>query len=303
MTAVGKILVFLNLIFSVATAGLIVMVFTTRASWKAEYEKVKNVAVVAEAAYKSEKTARENDVKSRDSQIKSQADTIAALTSERDGYRKQFDDSRAQIAKAREEITAAVSNHQALSNEVTSLKVERDTLAGDVNTLRGKVLATQKELNDQKLLAVNNRIEADSFKAKSDRLLTRLEEVEKNLTVANNRLNALGATGGTGREPSLLTPPPTPAPRDVKATVTAVATSGLTVINIGSDSGLSAGNKLDVYRVDPNEPLKSIYLGELVISRTEPKQAVGQFYPKPFAKPDERLPKVKDIVSTTLGSR
>lgn len=303
MTAVGKTLVFLNLIFSVATAGLIVMVFTTRASWKAEYEKVKNVAVVAEAAYKSEKTARENDVKSRDSLIKSQADTIAAVTSERNEMRQRNDSLSAEIIKERKEKGDAQANHAALSQEVTSLKVERDTLTAEAVNLRGRVLAIQKELNDQKLLAVNNRIEADSFKAKSDRLLARLEEVEKNLTVANNRLNALGATGATGREPSLLTPPPTPAPRDVKGTVTAVGTGGLTVVNIGSDSGLSAGNKLDVYRVDPKEPLKSLYLGELVISRTEPKQAVGQFYAKPFAKPDERLPKVKDVVSTSLGSR
>jgi len=55
--------------------------------------------------------------------------------------------------------------------------------------------------------------------------------------------------------------------------------------------------------VDPRDPLKSLYLGELIISRTEPKQAVGQFYPKYNAKPDERLPKVDDVVSTGLGSR
>jgi hypothetical protein len=41
----------------------------------------------------------------------------------------------------------------------------------------------------------------------------------------------------------------------------------------------------------------------MLVSRTEPKQAVGQFTPKPFAKPNERLPKQNDVVSTSLGGR
>jgi hypothetical protein len=144
---------------------------------------------------------------------------------------------------------------------------------------------------------VDNRIEADSLKAIRDRLLNRLEDLEKNYTALQNKLNAIG--GGSGGNASLLNPPPTPAPRDVKGTVRAVATNGLTVVNIGSDSGISVGNKLDVYRVGP----QNIYMGELIISRTEPKQSVGQFYPKPFAKAEEKLPKVDDIVSTSLSNR
>ena len=134
------------------------------------------------------------------------------------------------------------------------------------------------------------------------RLLDKVEELEKNVTQLTSKIVQLGGDRG-GSSTSLLNPPPTPAPRDVYGTVMAVGTGGLTIISIGSDSGLSSGNKLLVYRVDAKNPKNSIYLGEMVVSRTEPKQAAGQFYPKPFAKPDERLPQVKDVVSTSLGSR
>ena len=41
MTVFGKILVFLNLLFSVVTGALIVFVFTTRANWVAAYTDAK----------------------------------------------------------------------------------------------------------------------------------------------------------------------------------------------------------------------------------------------------------------------
>ena len=302
MTAVGKILAFMTLLMSVATVGMIALVFTTRTGWKSEYEKVRNVALVAEAAYKTEKLAHENDIKSRDSQIDSMGKNIVAIVTERDAARTEVNRIAGDLVKARQEKGEAVATHQTLKEELVSLKSEREILAKEAQVQRAQVLVVQKELNDQKLLATNNRIEADAQTAKARRLLDRVEELERNVTQLTNKIVALGGERG-GSTNSLLNPPPTPAPRDVRGTVMAVGTGGLTIINIGSDSGLSAGNKLLVYRVDAQNPKNSIYLGEMIVSRTEPKQAAGQFYAKPFAKPDERLPQKGDVVATSLGSR
>ena len=305
MTAVGKILVFMNLLFSVAVAALIVVVFTTRTNWKNEYEKVKNVSLVAEAAYKTEKLSHENDIKSRESQIKSLAIENATIIGERDQARLETVEVKKQVKDEQNEKTSSGTNHAALVKEVTALKDERTVLTAEAAALRVEVLRVQKDRDDQRLIGINNKIESDAQTAKARRLLERVEELERTVTVQQNRLNSLGASGSTGGTTSLLNAPATPAPRDVRGTVRAVSadTSGLTVINLGSDSGLSIGNKLEVYLIDAQNPKNSIYLGELVISRTEPKQAVGRFNPKPFAKPEERLPKVDDIVSTSLGNR
>lgn len=303
MTAVGKILVFMNLLFSVAVSAMIVIVFTTRSNWKAEYEKMRNVALVAEAAYKTEKIAHENDLKTRDSQVDSQDKIIKALNTDVDALRNQIAKSDEVQKKEREARAILETSQKSLSEQVTSLQTERETLTTSMQAARAKVLETQKELNDQKLLAVTNKIEADSQTQRARRLLERVEVLEKDNTQLVNRLASQGISTERGSsDRSLLNPPPIAAPRDVYGTVSAVGTTGLTVINIGSDSGLTAGNKLFIYRVDDQNP-KGLYLGELVVGRTEPKQAVGQFYPKPFAKPNERLPKEKDIVSTSLGSR
>ncbi len=299
MTAVGKILVFMNLLLSVATSAMIVLVFTTRTSWKAEYEKMRNVALVAEAAYKSEKLAHQNDIKSGDNQRESVDTTYRTaikenevLKQEKTALTDQNNDKDAKIAKA----DAA---NVILTEELKAQKVEREQLNAIAQAAKATILDLTKQVTDQKLIATTNQIEADSQRAKHERTLNRLEDVEKSLTQARNQLQRAGIDVANSST-SLLNPPATPAPRDVKGTVRAVGQGGLTVINIGSDSGLSAGNKLVVYRDDPRNPL---YLGELTITRTEPKQAVGQFYPRPFARADERLPRENDVVSTSLGSR
>jgi RNA polymerase sigma factor (sigma-70 family) len=87
-------------------------------------------------------------------------------------------------------------------------------------------------------------------------------------------------------------------PGDVFGTVRAVLADGSVLINIGSESGIAADDGLLVYRVDPRNPKASLFVGELVVTRTEPKQAVGRFRPN-LARPD-RLPKENDIVATNL---
>jgi len=302
MTSVGKILVFLNLLMSLAVAAMIVLIFTSRTRWAAEYEKARNSALVAEAAYKTEKLAHESDVKSRDNQIDSLGKVNLTLATERDDLKKANRDLSDVNDKKSEEISKEQGINTTLRGEVDTLKAERGTLTADAQAQRAKVIETQQLLNTARLDAQNKEIEANAQTQKARRLLERLEEVEKNNTQLVNKINSLGGAGASSAD-SILKPAPTPAPRDVYGTVKAVATSGLTVINIGSDSGISAGNKLLIYRPDNQNPKNSLYLGELVVSRTEPKQAVGQFYPKPFAKPDERLPKENDVVSTSLGSR
>ena len=89
------------------------------------------------------------------------------------------------------------------------------------------MLVLDKEVTDQKLLAVTNRIEADSQKQRANALLNRVEELEKNLTQATNKLISLGASPGSGNDPLLNKRPPSRSARFVKGTVRLrFATSG-----------------------------------------------------------------------------
>lgn len=320
MTIVGKILVFLNFVFSIAVVYFIAQVFVTQTNWKKEYDKMKAQAIVAEAAYKDAKIARENETKAFQPQIdaaKRRADDAEKQLKVYTGDKSvnpavvgKYDEVVEQLANLDKKLNEVKTNHLAATTEIGVLRSERDVLIKQAEAERAAVLKVQQDLNLEKRKSVENKIEADSFKQKAERMQTRVEELEKNVTTLTNKINALGPQVGISAS-SIINPPPVPAPKDVYGTVRAVATSGITVISLGSDSGISAGNKLEVYRIDEKNPRNSVYMGELIISRTEPKQSVGQFYPKPFAKPEERIPRAEDeargikgdIVSTGLGNK
>jgi hypothetical protein len=310
MTAVGKVLVFFNFLFALATAYLIAQVFVTQQNWRKKYEEMKTVALIAEQAYKDEKIAHQNDNKAIQSQTGEPSRRADDAEKQLKVMVDKYQEVVTQMADLDKKVKEVQTNHTTAVAEIGVLRQERDILIKQAEAGRAEVLKTQQELNLEKRRSVENKIEADSFKQKSERMQARVEELEKQVTTLTNTLNSLGPIAGRSTA-SLLNPPPVPAPRDVYGTVKAVATSGITVISLGSDSGISAGNKLEIYRIDEKNPRNSIYMGELVISRTEPKQSVGQFYPKPFAKPEERLPRAEDeakgvkgdIVSTGLGNK
>jgi hypothetical protein len=298
MTVVGKVLVIMCLLLSVLTCGMIALVFVTRTNWKTEYEKMRNVALVAEAAYKTEKQAHETDNKAHEGREEAKDNENRLLSTLNNTQAEEIKRQQAQIAVEQGINKTSQTTNVASSSELLQQKAERDLLAKDAQEARAFLLETQKKLNEQTLAATTQKIEADTQRQRANQLLVRVEDLEKNLIQATNKLTSLGVIAAGSSDTSLLNRQPSPAPRDVKGTVMVVNAQGLMVVNIGSDSGISAGNKLYVYQMDP-----PVFLGEMVVSRTEPKQAVGQFKPKPFAKPNERLPKQNDIVSTSLGGR
>ena len=57
MTVLGKILVFINLVFSLAVVGLIVTVFMTRTNWRNGYEEINKEYKISEASRQADQAA------------------------------------------------------------------------------------------------------------------------------------------------------------------------------------------------------------------------------------------------------
>ena len=278
MTVFGKILVFLNLLFSIATGALIVFVFTTRANWVTAYNDVKVRADAAEARYQSEKNSQENDRKQAEVALKGeQSEKDQLATQVRDAQNRA--DQLQKTADAQTGLTnQAATELQKIQAELNQNKVERGSLVDEKNTARAKVIEIQKQLDDQRHVAVNADLQAKNLVQRVNNLLRQVEE----LTAANRELEArgsgIGGSGGGSALPptrSVLDAPATSAPPGVRGKITGVGTSGtsLVQINIGSDSGLSVGNVLIVFR-------GSEYLGDLILTSTEPKVAVGKLIAK-----------------------
>src|SRR5438309_8162886 len=96
MTVFGKILVILNLLFSVATGALIVFVFTTRANWVAAYNDAKQKAEAAESRFQNEKASHDNDRKQAEVALNSVNDEKNKL----DGQLRDLQDKVTRLQKS-----------------------------------------------------------------------------------------------------------------------------------------------------------------------------------------------------------
>jgi len=292
MTVFGKLLVFMNLVFSVITGALIVFVFTTRANWEAQYKDVEAKAKAAEAAYKNERAAHENDLKQKDAGAVSTQGEVTRLQGEVTKF--QDEAAREKLATAAQTalLEKALVTQKAMEEELKQIKDERTIIVVEKDGLRTKIVDMQKEVDSWRSVAVNADLQAKNLQQRNGNLLRQVEDQ----TVRIRELETTGSLVGSGggKEPlSIVDPPSTAAPPGVRGKVTGVGTSGssLAQVNIGSDSGLSPGNVLTVFK-------GTEYKGDLRLMTVNPKIAVGKFTP---AKRTSKI-EVEDNVITSFSS-
>ena len=295
MTVFGKILVFLNLIFSVVTGALIVYVFTTRANWVAAYNDAKQKVVMADERYQAERTAHEADRKQFEETLKGVQAQVKLVETQLSTAQEEANRLRGQADTQTQLAGGANTELQKIQAELAQIKEERQRLVEEKEVQRNRVVAIQVELDKQRGIAVNESLQAKNLLQRVTNLLRQVED----LTAQNRRLEAMvpggaGAGAGTaGGERSVTDAPPTSAPPNVRGAVTYVGTNGtMAQINIGSDSGLSVGNVLTAYR-------GSEYVGDLTITAVEAKVAVGKFTP---ARRNSQIRKDDSVITSFSGT-
>jgi hypothetical protein len=267
MTVLGKILVFVNLVFSLLTAGLIVMVYTTRINWhKAYTDQAAAVGVVrkdlqtAEAAQAEELKRRDADFQKLladknklESDGKSLADQLAKKNADYD-----------RIASTQTQGQKVVADQ---TDELNRRKTEVETLKKQINDQDKKIADIDRQMARLRDESVQYRIQWEQTK---DRLRLAQEQVTS-LTQENARLaRQVGGVESPGVTPAGA---PTARIEDLRGTVQQVdLDKGLVTITPGSDAGVVVGGKLQVFRLQPRPE----YLGELTILAVSPTEAVGR---------------------------
>jgi hypothetical protein len=273
MTVLGKTLVIVNLVFSVIVGALIIMVYSTRTNWSAEYKKLKDRYDVAVAS-------RDN---SAESARAAAMERDARLTEVRNEYAKQVRDRDAEIARlanVTQERKEFETKYQDAAKEVSTLQAEiarrkeevaiLEKASKEQQTVNGDLV---KKNSEERQTRVNAEIQVRTLKDRNQGLLAKVQEQEKELRAR--------PAGAGGSYTSNVNPPP----EDVRGLVEVVDREhGLLQLTIGSDSGLQKGQTLEAFRVDPNDAGRSKYLGTIRIldvraksAVARPERALGQF--------------------------
>lgn len=285
MTAVGKILVFVNLLFSLIVGGFIIMVFIARTNWADGYKKVNEYYKASEADNATLRVAVQ-DIRAKTSQeidklnaeIKKLQDDLAV----KDGELRNLN---AQLTAEKEKTVIGDASTTAVQEETKRREEEIKRFEAQVKTLNDRLFASIAEQTKLRDRSVAAEIENKTLKERNNQLALKIEEIAKE----NDRIrNPTATTGGatmTAKNPPL---------ESIEGVITKMDTqSGLLTLSIGSDAGLTKGHTLEVFRLNPAK-----YLGTVRIVDVTAHEAVA----RPMARPIGPIQKGDRVASKILGS-
>lgn len=281
MTVLGKILVFINLVFSLLAGGLIVMAFATRTQWATAYNDLAKKIAVTSAQYQADLKTVQDQVQAREAQVQ-------AANRERDDVARQLQDAQAKSTAASERLTQLTSQKDAETRNLTALTQEVERRRDEVKLLQTQVASRDKKVVDLEKSLTAQRDQAVQYKIERDASIERNRTLLAQVETQSRQINTI-------RQPGAITPAAgaakTKPAEDVRGQVTEVRGSYVS-ISIGSDAGVIKNNVLQVFRLSPPE-----YVGTLEIVKALPNEAVGLFKP---AQQRSRVQKGDEVASNIL---
>ncbi|HVS34153.1 MAG TPA: hypothetical protein VMS17_01145 [Gemmataceae bacterium] len=306
MTAVGKILVFFNLIFSLVVGAFVVYTYISQTHWKKAYDDLNTSFTASESSNQAYQTqlrdARDFTSKFNDNVL----NKIANDPNLKDKFAIDAkDEPGVKVDKITTTLKAALDESVSLKKDVATLRGEvaaaKKTLAdssADLNAAQAEALKHQaeaKDARDQVATEVTKNLELVkavgkahdeqvAMKIKADAFELRAKELEKEndkLARDNQKLVASGVVPVSLQSKN----GPNPPLESVEGLISEVDPSGLVRITIGSDAGLVKGNTLEVYRLNTLVPDQSKYVGRIKLIDVRNTEAVGQLMGKPVNPP------------------
>lgn len=264
MTVIGKILVFFNLVASLATAAFIAMAYTSRTNWATAYNAAAAQVRTINANAKAEVQEAMDLVKAKEAEARKLAGEKDALVkqveSERDALKARL--TEASLVQT-EALPKANQNVADLTRELERRKIEVESFVARLNDRDKKISDIDRRMAELRDDATKNK---QLFEAANERNRLQREQIES-LKIENSQLRAqVGAGSTTAQQQSSKVLPP----EDVRGTIKRIE-GELATISIGSDAGVNVGNTLQVYRLNP-----PLHLGQIEIVAVQPQGAVGR---------------------------
>jgi hypothetical protein len=263
MTTLGKILVGLNLLFSLVVVAFIAMTFIPNTNWEAGYKGLEREVTKERNSHIAAVESRNKMEAQLNLQLKDAKDKLDDIGNERNVAKAQKEKAEKDLIGANQELAKAQNTAKQMQATIENREAEVKNLDERLKSLivsNAKLIDENKELSKKK---IEFEIAFDSAKERNKNLMDQYQDLLK-------QFEAYRLGDGAKMRAGLIRNPP---PEDVKGTIKAVAAGdGLVTINLGSDSGLARDHTLEVYRLKPTPQ----YVGIVRILDVRPNEAVGK---------------------------
>lgn len=269
MTFVGKVLVVVQVVFSICFMAFAGAVFTVQQNWKAEADKQKKLVVDANAA---------NDVLEEDAskykdfmtaEVDKQTILADKLANDKRTLETRIQNLETELTTAKtdrdvQRATAEVAGEEAKRRREEAIKqrVANDALHKTLNDVTAKVRSLQDEIFNKD---VNEKAIAEKYNLMLEKLAF-LQRIVSEHDLPTDPKLYVGKTSI----------PPKVAGLVLDSRRTERGGIHLVKVSIGSDDGLKKGHNLYVYRPGVEEGIKPKYLGMIRVVYVTPDMAVGE---------------------------
>lgn len=262
MTTLGKILVFLVFLGSLAFSAMIIVAFVARTNWSTGFERERQRADKFETNSLALVDSKNKLEAQKNVQIVELKNELDQSNKERELALNKQNKAEADLKNANQQLAAAQNTAKQLQATIENRETEvknLDLRLTDIVKKNSELLDSTKKLAER---AITAEIAFDSAKERNKNLMDQYQELLKSFEAYR--------LGDAARTRTLVRNPP---PEDIKGSIKAVADKdGLVTINLGSDSGLARDHTLEVYRTKPNPQ----YVGMVRILDVRPNEAVGK---------------------------
>lgn len=270
MTVLGKILVFVNLIFSLLVGALVVAVYVARTNYAVELNKARDQIASLAASRDQAFAARDRTQAELDAAVQKARADLQALDTQLKANAALADQLAAQLADEKKKVAQFAANNKGAIVDVERRQVDVERMRATLKTEMDKNTELVKLNNTLREQTTSAEIQAKALKERSDRLEVALQDMARDMAKIKQ------STGGTSSSAlasgRAAENPPTDS---VEGLIKVADGSGLVKISIGSDAGLTKGHTLHVYRLSP-VPSQSKYLGKIRILDVTSNEAVAQ---------------------------
>jgi hypothetical protein len=285
MTTMGKILVFINLLFAVLVMALITVAFVTKTDWAAGHAFEVKEKNKAQANYLNEVNKSKELEKEKNLLLAQSDGSIADLKSKLELSEKVKVDAEAKLLEANKRVDDLDARVKQATAAMEGMKVEIKSLDDRLGESQQLILKLGLDNKKYKAEAIKATTDLQSALDRSDQLLQKLVEADKKISFLE------GDAAAKAGQRELKNPPPD----DIRGRVTVTDdTSGYVTINLGSDNGVSKGNTLEVYRLKPRPQ----YVGTMRVYDVRPNEAVGKLM---GTGPRGKILKDDEVASRILG--
>lgn len=272
MNLLGKILIGVITVASIALSAFTIAVYSQAKDWKAKQTQLTQQNQELQRSNGELQAKREELQQTLDQERNSYNSAIAKLTTqvaEATSQREQLERQQSELVEQRSEAIAGVqAAHKTL-----------EALRGEVTNLRQQTLEAQQQKDESFKEMV--RLTDERNHALGEQ--RRLEATNRGLVAQAAKFKRLLETNSI--DPNA----PADGPPKVDGEVLASRDNGLVEISIGADDGLRSGHTLEVFRAGK-------YLGRVEVLETAPDKAVAKILRDFLKAPIER----GDRVATRL---